>query len=160
MAKNQRELEEQTNIIKSLRAEGGYGRKISHRFAIGIPDLMTGLPPFVPALCEVKDLGAVVDKFDREIGITDKQALELKRFSEPYELHQTRYTPNRRAGFILVHIVHRKRHRLVALRREETRLTYAYEETPNCWSPRGLNGIYPCLTVLWDHIGIAKVRLT
>ena len=143
-----RELSEQSNLIASAKRAGGYGKKLSHRFAIGMPDLLLAVPPYAPVLCEVKDLGIVTDKFDRQIDITPKQAEELRRVSEPYETFQTPYTPHRVTVLIMVHIVHRKQHRMVVLNRVEDRLTFRYEDNPNCWIPREKGGQYDILKLL------------
>jgi hypothetical protein len=152
-----KELDLQAKIIKSVKQDGGYGRKISHKFAIGIPDLLLALPSFVPCMSEVKDLGVVVDNFDRQIGVTDKQLLEMKRFSEPYENSMTIYTPSKRAALILVGIVHRGEHRLVALPRDAERLDAGYEADPQRWRKRQTGGYYEIKPLL-EWAGIAHVR--
>ena len=151
-----KELDLQSKIWRSAKTDGGYGRKISHKFAVGIPDLLLALPPFAPCLCEVKDMSEVVDDFDRLIGITEKQTEELKRFSEPYENTMTVYTPNKRTAFILVGIKHRGQHRLVALPREATRLDHTYESRGG-WVARSLGGYYN-LKPLFEWAGIVNVK--
>ena len=153
-----RELNEQSNIIKSVKAAGGYARKLSHRFMIGMPDLLVALPPFAPCLVEVKDLGKVVDEFDRQLDITPKQADELRRISEPYEQYHTVYAYWRRTGMVMVHVVHRGEHRLVALPRRATRLTHAYEQNPECWVAREKGGSYDVAKLL-EKEQICRVRL-
>lgn len=151
-----KELDLQTKILRSAKHDGGYGRKISHKFAIGIPDLLLALPPFAPCLGEVKDLGEVVDKFDVQIKITEKQTEELKRFSEPYEKSMTVYTPNKKSSLILVGIKHRGRHRLVALSHGATRLSHEYEARGG-WVDREIGGYYN-LAPLLEWAGIIKVK--
>lgn len=131
------ELREQTNIVKSVRKDGGYGRKASNRFAIGVPDLTIALPPFAPCVIEVKDFGAVNDSFDRKIDVTDKQAYEMELFSKPYEDQSLG-----RVAFIAVHLVHRGEHRLVLLPRQASRLSSAYEDDPRMWAKRQVGGYY------------------
>ena len=159
-----RELDVQTKIIKSARREGGYGRKMSHKFAIGIPDLLIGLPPFIPALAEVKDIGVVVDNFARKIGVTDKQSLELHMFNDPYNDHQTRYTPSRHSALVLVALQHRGKHRLVAIGMqgrgkydEPWRLDHTYEGEDGRWAEREPGGHYP-LRRMFEWAGIALTR--
>jgi len=128
------ELQVQTKIVKSVRRDGGYGRKCSNRFAIGVPDLLISLQPFAPCYIEVKDFGKVNDKFDRQIDVTEKQAYELELFSKPYE--------DARLGFLAVALVHRGEHRLVLLPREAMRLTSDYEDSPAMWAKREVGGYY------------------
>ena len=131
------ELREQTNIIKSVRQDGGYGRKMSNRFAIGVPDLLIALPDFAPCYMEVKDLGEVNDTFDRQVAVTDKQAYEMKLFSEPFEQQSLG-----RVAFVAVHIVHRGEHRLVLGPRQMQRLSSAYEADTYTWTKRQVGGYY------------------
>lgn len=79
-----RELELQSDIIKSVRKQGGYGRKLSNQFTIGIPDLLIALPPFVPCYAEVKDFGECASSFDRQIDVSDKQGYELMGMTKGY----------------------------------------------------------------------------
>lgn len=131
------ELPVQTKIIKSVRRDGGYGRKASNRFAIGIPDLTIALPPFAPCVIEVKDFGEVNDRFDRQIDVTEKQAYEMEIFSKPYE-----DAGLGRVAFIAVSLVHRGEHRLVILPHQARRLSSAYEEDTRCWTRRAVGGYY------------------
>lgn len=131
------ELNVQTKIIQSARKDGGYGRKCSNRFAIGVPDLLLAIPPFAPLYMEVKDFGKVPDNFDRQIDITEKQVYELELFSKPFE-----DAGHGRVGFIAVSILHRKEHRLVILPRQATRLSSAYENDPRMWVKRMTGGYY------------------
>lgn len=82
------ELKLQSLIIDQIVSEGGHGRKLSHRFLVGIPDLLLrlSLPRSAKGamvLVEVKLL-RVSEDYDltREpkIGVTPKQTLELTRF--------------------------------------------------------------------------------
>lgn len=152
-----KELDLQTKIWKSAKQDGGYGRKISHKFAIGIPDLLLALPPFAPCLAEIKDMGEVVNKFDKQFDITEKQSEELKRFSEPYEKSMTIYTPNKQSSIVLVGVKHRKDFRLVACHRADIRLNHTYEEDPQRWVSRGVGGYYN-LAPLLEWAGIIKVK--
>lgn len=79
--RNKSELGEQTHVINSVRAVGGYGRKISHRFAVGIPDLLLVVPGYVPGIWEMKDMGFWNTDTERQVETTLKQRLELKEFS-------------------------------------------------------------------------------
>ena len=147
---SQPELAVQTNIIKSVRRDGGYGRKASNRFAIGIPDLNIALAPFAPCLIEVKDFGKVADSFDRQIDVTDKQAEELRLFGEAYE-----DAGLGRVAFIAVRVIHRGEDRLVLLPRQARRLSSAYEADPRMWRKRQV-GLYYELTPMLDRWSAAK----
>jgi hypothetical protein len=151
-----KELDLQTKIKKSARTQAGYGQKMSNRFSIGIPDLLIGLPPFIPCYAEVKDLGVVVDKFDRQLDVTPKQYLEMKRFSEPYEEACTPYTPHRRAACVMVGFVHRGHHRLAVLPRDAERISAAYEATVTTWVERQPGGFYD-IRALLNGIGIVRM---
>ena len=146
------ELGVQTKIIKSVRKDGGYGRKCSNRFAIGVPDLLVALRPFAPCYIEVKDFGKVNDKFDRQVDITEKQAYELELFSKPYE-----DAGLGRVGFVAVSIVHRGEHRLVLGPREMARLSSDYEATPGMWVKREVGGYYN-LSPMLRYWNAAKAR--
>ena len=150
-----RELAEQTNLIKSVRLAGGYARKMSNRYSIGIPDLLIGLPPFVPFLAEMKDLGTVVDDFDRQLNVTPKQNHEMGLLSGPYE--RAAYGA---AALVLVHIVHRREHRLVALSRSHSRLAAGYEADLLKWGKRRTGLIYAPedLRKMFRHAMIAEAR--
>lgn len=80
VGRNKNELGEQTHVIKSVRKIGGYGRKISHRFHIGIPDLLLVVPGYVPGIWEMKDLGEWNKNTERALGVTEKQEIELQEF--------------------------------------------------------------------------------
>lgn len=129
---------------------------MSNRFTIGVPDLLIAIPPFVPVLAEVKDLGEVVDEFDRKLEITEKQAYEMKRFSEPYENWQHVYTPERHTAIILVGVKHKKKHRLVVLPRTADRLSCDYEEQGG-WVDRAVGGVYNVVKLL-EFAGVMKCR--
>jgi len=150
----QAELAVQTNIIKSVRRDGGYARKASNRFAIGVPDLTVALQPFAPCLIEVKDFGKVPDSFDRQIEVTDKQAEELKLFSLPYE-----DAGLGRVGFLAVRVIHRGEDRLVVLPHVARRLTSAYVETPGMWRKRQV-GLYYEMGPMLRHWRAAQCRLS
>jgi hypothetical protein len=85
-----KELDLQTLIIKVIKGEDGHGRKLSHRFLVGIPDLLLSLSlsnhpeDFELVLAEVKIL-----KFSKaydlrrsqpKLGVTPKQLQEMKSF--------------------------------------------------------------------------------
>lgn len=153
-----KELDLQSKIKASARKDGGYGQKMSNRFSIGIPDLLIGLPPFVPCYAEVKDFGTVAEQFNRQVDTTPKQRLEMARFSNPYQAAITPYTPNRHASLVLVGIIHRGRHRLVALSHGAERLDHTYEASTGTWVERGVGGYY-ALAGLLEAVGIARVAL-
>lgn len=52
-----RETNDQLDIIKSIKAEGGYAKKWASRFVVGVPDLVGALPGVGNFLMEVKKLG-------------------------------------------------------------------------------------------------------
>lgn len=148
-----RELDVQAKVCKSAKRDGGYGRKISHKFVVGIPDLLVCLPPFAPCVIEMKDLGPVTALFDRQLAVTPKQALEMERISKPYEVHPRLPGPPATAC-VLVALVHRGEHRLVVADREADRLSHTYELDTGRWVPREPGGYYDLKPLLqWAGIG-------
>ena len=90
-----KELGYQRWVVTSARKSfglPGYGLKISHQTAVGIPDLLISLPGYCPCLIECKWLGRVVTGFSRKIKLTDKQRFELDRFN----------VANHNTGWVLV----------------------------------------------------------
>lgn len=83
-----KETDHQTQIKLSVKRQGGYSFKLSNRFTIGIPDLLIALPPFVPCLAEVKDLGECVREFSRKLDVSPKQGHELKAINDAYISHR------------------------------------------------------------------------
>lgn len=78
---NRIELDVQREIVKSVKLEGGWSKKLTNRFTIGIPDLLIALYPSIPFLAEVKDLGVVhTNQFNRKLDVSEKQRYELLEF--------------------------------------------------------------------------------
>lgn len=82
--KNKIELVVQRDFAKSVRKGGGWAKKLSHRFIIGVPDLLVGQYPYMPFLAEMKDLGQVPENFRQKLDVTEKQRHELRTFNESY----------------------------------------------------------------------------
>ena len=137
----QRELKLQTDIIKSVRADGGYGRKMSNQFHIGIPDLLLALHPFAPVLCEVKDLGPVIATFNRQLDVTPKQELEMERFNAAYRGPMMLDRPSLLA-FALVGFSINKMHYLTLLPHDAERVTHECLSRTSTFSLRGRAGYY------------------
>lgn len=145
------ELKHQTDIVGSVKRDGGNAFKMSNRFLIGVPDLAVALPPFAPCVIEVKDLGKVTDRFDRQLEVTPKQFDHMEKHSLPYEVRGLG-----RVAFVAIHIFHRGEHRLVLMPRQAERLTYQYEEIPAIWAKREV-GLYYNLAPMLDYWGAAKL---
>jgi|SRR5580765_8770342 len=63
-----RENDDQLDIIRSIKAEGGYAKKWASRFGIGNPDLICSLPGIGIFLLEVKtEKGKVTSKQEFEL---------------------------------------------------------------------------------------------
>jgi hypothetical protein len=84
-----REVDLQSKILEWVKEEGGYGRKLSNRFLVGIPDLLIRIMPARSArgvllVAEVKlhTRDFVLGPNDAEVktGVTPKQHQELSRF--------------------------------------------------------------------------------
>ncbi len=132
-----KELALQSEICKSVRAQGGYALKLSHRFIVGVPDLLICMPGYPAMLIEVKDLGVVTDKFDLKVPVTPKQREELKKFNEAGDLGQTTY--NRRTA-VLVGLIHKGKRVLVINPYWVTKLNYLYEYQGSVWVERSTPG--------------------
>lgn len=73
-----RELKFQSDLINSAKYFGGYGRKMAHKFQVGIPDLHILLPGLEPWIVEAKWLDKKPDPLRTfTIGTTAKQRHEL-----------------------------------------------------------------------------------
>lgn len=75
------ELDFQATLTKSAKHLGGYGRKISSRFTVGIPDLLLAVPKFCPVLVEAKWMKDVKTGFDREVPTTGPQRETLAKYN-------------------------------------------------------------------------------
>jgi hypothetical protein len=159
-----RELPFQSDVIKSVRKQGGYAIKISHKFSVGIPDLLIALPPFAPFIAEAKDFGEVGEKFDRKVEVTSKQAVELERISSRYEkMPLMEYTKNHRAGIVIVHFIQKRRHYMAAIPRPKDLINLTDSRLTSDVSrdqvvEREVGNHYPNLARLFDTMGIIKVR--
>jgi hypothetical protein len=78
-----REIPLQSRLIEWIKDEGGYGRKLSNRFLVGIPDLLLrlGLGRRVLVVAEVKALDFVrKTPATAVLPVTPKQRDELRKF--------------------------------------------------------------------------------
>lgn len=77
----------QRDIVLSAIKQGGHARKQSHRFAIGIPDLLIRMPGFTAVEAEVKLVKDVMPGFERSLrdksacAVTPKQLAELNKIN-------------------------------------------------------------------------------
>lgn len=153
-----KELLVQTNIIKSVRKDGGYARKMSNRFLIGIPDLVLGLYPFGVCFAEVKDLGECGRTFNRKIPVTEKQRHELNLIDAAYKKTNLIYTPYQHVAFVLVAFKHQGKHMLVAANRNIESLTHHFDSFYP-WVDRQVGGYYDMGRLMQDErVGIIKVE--
>ena len=134
---NKKELTLQSEICKSVRAQGGYAVKLSHRFAVGVPDLLIRMPHVSAMLIEVKDLGMVTDKFDLKVPVTPKQREELKKFSE---VSGPSHSVLESAAAVLVGLIHKGRRVLVINPYWVAKLNYLYEYQGSVWVERSTPG--------------------
>lgn len=77
------ELKDQSDIIHSIREEGGYARKWATHFQVGVPDLVCAHPGVGNFLLEVKSV-EIVDSVsaDEKLKVTPKQLHELEKYSD------------------------------------------------------------------------------
>lgn len=76
------ELKEQLDIIKSIRRQGGFARKWSSDFQVGIPDIVAALPGIGAFFIEVKFERVTQWNFDRKVGTTPLQKICLQEITE------------------------------------------------------------------------------
>lgn len=79
------ELKDQRDIILSLKAQGGYGKKWASAFQVGNPDLICSLPGVGGFLMEVKSITLLEKEHIIDIDISPKLKHEAK---QRYELQQ------------------------------------------------------------------------
>ena len=133
------ELKLQAEICKSVIEQGGWAKKLTNQFTIGIPDLLISLPGFIPCLAEVKDFGEVGDKFDRQIDLSPKQRHELLAFDKV----------NIGSAVLLIGLKWRNEHYLVALPPATQRLSHLYRD--DAWRYR--KRLTGCK---YDRVGLFK----
>ena len=123
-----RELAFQTEIIKSVKAAGGYGHKVSDRFKVGAPDLIIAAPKRGLILFECKSMAGIMpDKFDRHTGITAIQQEHLKRMNDCQILP---------VGAQLVYMEHKGEQRAVVWPAHLVNITSDYEKDERIWVER------------------------
>lgn len=150
---NKVELKVQADIVKSVKADGGWAKKLSHRFVIGIPDLLIALYPTIPFLAEVKDLGEVGATFSRKVDTSPKQAHELTTFDEVYYARLTPYSPKQHAAVVIVGWVHEGTRWLTMLPHGTTKVTH---EAPAVHRRTG--GYYPIGPLIELYGGLAVIK--
>lgn len=140
-----RELILQREIIQSVRKDGGWGRKLSHRTLVGLPDLALVLWPYVPVLAEVKDLGVRPNSrdFTVKLIVSEKQRHELLAYdaaiNTPRESNSLIDIRKRHAAVLLVGWAWGGARWLAMLPPDATHLSS--EEAPNVHRRPG--GYYP-----------------
>jgi len=77
-----KETDHQLKIIQSAKKQGGYGKKWSSAYTVGVPDLVLSFPNIGIFLMEVKYEKDLTERFDRKLDITEKQRHELKMYHE------------------------------------------------------------------------------
>ena len=142
-----KELAYQRWVVKSARKAKvgrGYGLKISHQYAVGIPDLLISMPGYCPCLIECKWFNAVASGFSRKIKLTEKQRFELDRFN----------TANRDTGWVLVGMKFRNQvyyHQLY-----HPHVTQAEDEYAACVTTKTQLELIP-LARLFAKIGVRRL---
>lgn len=79
------ELKDQRDIILSLKAQGGYGKKWASAFQVGNPDLICALPGVGGFLMEVKSINLLEQEYIVDVDVSPKLKHESK---QRYELQQ------------------------------------------------------------------------
>jgi hypothetical protein len=152
-----KELQVQTHIKKSVIRDGGFAFKQTNTYTIGILDLKICLFPFVPCDIEVKDLGEVVRNFDRDAGVTPKQADTIRRMNKVYEDGQTIYTPLRRVAGVIVRVVHNGHDVLIPAAQDKETGTWRVRSTYGAAAPRQVGGYYDIRPLL-QEMGICRIQ--
>lgn len=76
------ELALQQQLIDSVNAEGGYGRKVSHPLKKGVSDLLIQVKGYSMVQIECKDLKQLSPGFNVLSGITDHQKEHVEALNE------------------------------------------------------------------------------
>lgn len=76
------ELAWQRRFARRVTEEGGYGKKWSSTYAVGVPDLILGTPEIGLFVAEAKLEKDWNMETKRTLALTDKQILELHRIAE------------------------------------------------------------------------------
>jgi len=123
-----KELDFQTEVVKSVKMIGGYGHKVSDRFKVGVPDLLISAPNCGIILFECKAfVGIMPHVFDRQTGITAIQQEHLKRINDCQILP---------VGAQLVYLVHKGEQRAVVWPAHLVNITSDYEKDERIWVER------------------------
>lgn len=153
-----RELTLQTNIVKSIRQDGGYARRIVDTYQIGVLDLFVALPPFMGTMIEVKHLGPATAPFHRKLKVSSKQRVEIDKLNGPYvrealKIRDPLAPP--RVGTVLLVGWTDGRHELLAALPPETEVFFS--DNLRTRSQRGTGGYYPAIGHLLEDVGLTKV---
>lgn len=159
MGEGQRELQLQREIVQSVRKERGWGRKLAHRTLVGLPDLLLVHYPFVPLLCEVKDLGPRGASFNVTIPVTEKQRHELRTYDEAIETIRQEQSiidmERRYSAVLLVGWVTEGHHRLAMLPWHAERITSTYPH----FVIRQKAGYYPFNDLAYNFGRLHRVKV-
>jgi hypothetical protein len=79
------ELTFQSRLLQWLRAQGGYGQKLAHRFHVGVPDLLVMLPGPPPSLVLVECKIVRVAKPTTEVSVQNVTPMQ-RRGMEAFRL--------------------------------------------------------------------------
>lgn len=133
------ELDFQTDIVNSIKAQGGYALKMANKFKVGIPDLLVILPDITPCFIECKHLGEVTDDFNRAIPVTDRQRLELSRMNAGYGYL---------IAFVMVGLIYRKERYAVVVPPQARTLTATHMANPPRTGKRQTGKLYDVTSLI------------
>ena len=128
------ELKFQSEILRSLKLQGGFGCKISDRYKRGVPDLLVATKSGL-VLLELKSLKKVSEKFKVNTGVTLIQQEMLSRYND---------ARGEIVAAQLIYIEHCGEKRAVAWPADANIITYEYERNDKSWQTRNSKEPY------WD----------
>ena len=142
---SKKELAFQKELIDAAKAQGGRGVKLSHKFSVGVADLLVSIPNSPMVLWEAKQLDDAPGEFSRKTGITPIQQAWLKSFNDTqFDLIACQ----------IVYIKHKGNERAILWPADMDTITSRYEEfgiwvarttAPPKWDVRRLREMMPAV---------------
>ena len=118
---SKKELAFQAELINAAKAQGGRAVKLSHKFSVGVSDLLVSIPHYPMVMWEAKQLDDAPGGFKRKTGVTPIQQQWMKKFND---------TQPHIVACQVVYIRHRGVERAILWPADLDTITSEYEEFP------------------------------